>query len=186
MTSSINFKPKIEKIVETILYLSHKISTLDTYRVVKLIYLADREHLNRYGRPITFDEMVAMEYGPVPSNAYNILKGSSVVNGQKMEKLPFSLETIETLTYISNPSRAINRKLFSKSDLNVIDEIVEQYGNMDFRKLYHETHQHVAYRNAWASRGSSKSHTMLFEDMIDENASKQDIVSDLTAISLHI
>jgi hypothetical protein len=37
------------------LYLASKRPGVDKYQAVKFFYLADREHLNRFGRPITFD-----------------------------------------------------------------------------------------------------------------------------------
>ena len=44
------------------------------YDIVKSLFLADKAHLNRYGRPITFDNYFAMKDGPVPNLAYNLLK----------------------------------------------------------------------------------------------------------------
>ena len=48
----------------------------DNYmRVLKLLYLADREALKTIDRPILADHFVAMERGPVLSNVYNLIKG---------------------------------------------------------------------------------------------------------------
>jgi uncharacterized phage-associated protein len=186
MSRRIHFKPKIDKIVETILYLSHKIASLDAYRVVKLVYLSDREHLNRYGRPITFDRMVAMKAGPVASCTYNILKGQKVVDGVRIGPLPFELKNIDPYTYVVNPSRSVNKILFSKSDLKILDEMVAKYGHADPQELYNETHNHFAYRKAWESRGNKKASPMLFEDILEESVFKEDVVSDLETISAHI
>ncbi len=43
-------------------------------RLIKLLYLADRESWKNYGRPITGDEYVAMTYGPVLSRTLDLLK----------------------------------------------------------------------------------------------------------------
>ncbi|MBL8522955.1 MAG: SocA family protein [Betaproteobacteria bacterium] len=45
-----------------------------TYTLLKMLYLADRYHLERYARTITGDIYVAMDQGPVASGAYDILK----------------------------------------------------------------------------------------------------------------
>lgn len=42
-------------------------------KLLKLLYLADREALLRWGIPITWDRYVAMDQGPVPSNAYRLV-----------------------------------------------------------------------------------------------------------------
>lgn len=174
----IRFKPKVGKIVETILYLAHKGLDLDQYKAVKLIYLADREHLNRFGRPITFDTMVAMEFGPVASVTYNILKGGKVA-GLDRTALPFSLKAIGQMIYVEQPTRAVNRRLFSKSDLMVIDGVVAAHGAAAFRELYELTHAYFDYTQAWARRGGGKAAAIFFEDMIDESEAKEDIVEDL-------
>jgi uncharacterized phage-associated protein len=42
-------------------------------KLVKLLYLADREALIRWGRPITFDRYVSMDRGPVLSRTFDLL-----------------------------------------------------------------------------------------------------------------
>lgn len=46
-------------------------------RLLKLLYIADRECLAETLRPITFDRAVAMENGPVLSQTFDLIKGSS-------------------------------------------------------------------------------------------------------------
>ena len=44
-------------------------------RLIKLLYIADRESLRETGRPISCDTIVAMKHGPVLSRFYNVIKG---------------------------------------------------------------------------------------------------------------
>jgi uncharacterized phage-associated protein len=44
-------------------------------RLLKLLYIADRQALAETRRPITGDRVAAMDHGPVPSTTYNLLKG---------------------------------------------------------------------------------------------------------------
>jgi uncharacterized phage-associated protein len=44
-------------------------------KLLKLMYLADREALQRWGRPITFDAYVSMRNGPVLSRTYSLISG---------------------------------------------------------------------------------------------------------------
>jgi len=46
-------------------------------RLLKLLYIADRESLKNTGRPITGDRVVAMSYGPVLSELYDCIKGTA-------------------------------------------------------------------------------------------------------------
>lgn len=44
-------------------------------RLLKLLYVADRESIRQSGFPITGDNVYAMRNGPVLSTTYNLLKG---------------------------------------------------------------------------------------------------------------
>lgn len=45
-------------------------------RLLKLMYIADRESLKEKGRPITGDRICAMDHGPVLSGVYDMIKDS--------------------------------------------------------------------------------------------------------------
>ncbi len=181
MNARVTFKPKPEKLVDSMLYLSLKEIALDQYKMVKLLYLADREHLRRFGRPITFDKYVAMPFGPVASSAFDLLKGNKVL-GIDPSDLPFDMRKHDKIVVIEHPKREIDRSIFSKSDLMVLDQTVEKYGNMSFDQLYQLTHDHFAYDRAWKSR-KTKADEMRFEDFLAEDASKESRVSDLSFTS---
>ena len=51
----------------------------DIIDVVKLAYLADRSFLNKYDRPILFDELYCLDHGPVDSTTYNSIKRQGVI-----------------------------------------------------------------------------------------------------------
>jgi hypothetical protein len=186
---SLTFRPKIDKIVEALLYLAH-----ERPQAVKFFYLADREHFKRYGRPITFDSYYAMSYGPVASNALDLLNGSSpAVIGGKDRVLPFKTEKgmVKTkagketeTTFIREPSRAVNMDLFSQSDLEVLDEIISKYKDATFDELYNETHNHYAYKNAWENRryGGERAQ-MFYDEMIDDLKKRASLVEDLSPVA---
>src|SRR5438552_3980832 len=51
-------------------------------RLLKLLYVADRESLGRTGRPITGDRAVAMKRGPVLNRVYDLIRGQSARAGE--------------------------------------------------------------------------------------------------------
>jgi uncharacterized phage-associated protein len=190
---ALSFRPKIEKIVELLLYLAHTRPNADKYQAVKFFYLADREHLRRYGRPITFDNYYALWFGPVASNALDILNEKrGALESVGIEKLPFELEagTVKTkagkdaqTTFIRKPLRDVNRDTFSESDLEVFDEILAQYGDATFDDLFKLTHNHFAYDNAWRTRRRGDHAEMFYEEMIDDQKLRQALVEDLSPVS---
>jgi uncharacterized phage-associated protein len=186
------FRPKFDKIVELLLYLAERKPGADKYQAVKFFYLADREHLARYGRPITFDKYYALWYGPVASKALDLLEGDRwVLREAKIKSLPFKTEAgkapngSETI-FISAPKRQINSDIFSKTDLRVFDEILEKYGHFSFKELMDLTHEHEAYSNAWNNRRNGDRAEMYYEEMIDDKKRRASLVDDLEPVSANM
>jgi uncharacterized phage-associated protein len=184
----LKFKPKLEKIVELLLYLAHKRPDADQYQAVKFLYLADREHLNRYGRPITFETYFALPFGPVATHALDMLENDgTVLRKAHIDSLPFEIEKLGKMTLIRAPKRAVNHEVFSKSDLKVFDEILKKYGHMSFDELYKLTHSHFAYKNAWDHRrGGTKRAEMKYEDMVEEGANKANLIEEFESVAEHM
>src|SRR3990172_3908608 len=63
-----------EKALNVILWVANRAKIPDFYRISKIIYFADKVHLQKYGRLICGDAYVAMKDGPVPSGVYDIMK----------------------------------------------------------------------------------------------------------------
>ena len=54
--------------------------TINILKLIKLMYLADRESMHRHGTPISFDRFVSMDHGPVPSQSLNLSHSSYGAN----------------------------------------------------------------------------------------------------------
>ena len=71
------FRFNIEKAMQSVATLLHFHGTkeMSYLRLLKILYIADRESLQETGQPITGDQIVAMEHGPVLSAVYDLIKG---------------------------------------------------------------------------------------------------------------
>jgi uncharacterized phage-associated protein len=69
-------------LIKSIEVLAHFLRTgpMDKVKLMKLVYLADRQYFIEYGIPITGDSQYAMPYGPVPSNTLEALNGGLAGN----------------------------------------------------------------------------------------------------------
>lgn len=185
----LNFRPNPEKILELLLYLAHARPDADAYQAVKFFYLADREHLLRYGRPITQEAYVAMKFGPVASTAFDLLNGNPhTMRWAKVKELPFATEQVSRLwksplMYIRAPRREVDFDLFSKSDIRVFDEILAKYGKLSFDELYNITHKHYAYTRAWNERGTAKASPMRYEEMVEAGEERKRLVEDIGPVA---
>ena len=188
----LEFRPKLDKIVELLLYLSRARPNADKYQAVKFFYLADKEHLIRHGRPITSEMYFALKFGPVASSAMDFLNSDEITMKQAgIESLPFRTEVVQVagkpITYIREPFRDVDFSLFSKSDILVFDEVIKLHGNLTFDQLFELTHSHYAYTRAWNNRkyGSNRSE-MRYEDMIEDKTRRDEIVRDIAPIAAHM
>lgn len=48
---------------------------MNVLKLTKLVYLAEREFMDRYDEPMIFDRLVSMDHGPVPSITLNLING---------------------------------------------------------------------------------------------------------------
>lgn len=96
------------------------------YDVMKMLYLADKCHLERYGRFISGDHYVAMSKGPVPSATYDLMKylrgDRNYFDGGEWVKDMLKLERdgSHSFTLLHDP----NLDVLSESDIECLDEIV--------------------------------------------------------------
>lgn len=135
-----------EKAIEAILYIASKAPNPDLYHVVKILYFADREHLDAYGRLITDDKYIAMKNGPVPSGAYDLIKSvrdkrEHCPSGGNIEHASTTFGVLPGYKIIAK--RAVDDGLFSDSDLQCIDQAIEKYGSLSFSEINDLSHDAV-------------------------------------------
>ncbi|WP_312361946.1 Panacea domain-containing protein [Ensifer sp.] len=141
------FQVDKEKTVEALLYIVTRYGEVGRFHALKTLYYADREHLRRYGRPITGDRYIAMENGPVPSYAYNALKHE--VAEPERANVAEALSPGESErhpTYV--PHRDPDLSYFSKTDISCIDWAVDYCRKRSFGAISDETHEHLAWKKA--------------------------------------
>ena len=118
----------------TAFLLSRSDQTMNYMKLIKLLYLADREALIRWGRPISTDRYVSMKHGPVLSNVLDLINFGSL-----------SEKAGSWSSLISNPSgydvsleHEISEEDFeelSVAERKLLDEIWGQYGGLSEWRL---------------------------------------------------
>lgn len=136
-----------EKAVEALVYIASKFAGVGRFHAAKILYFAERNHLRTYGRPIVGDRYIAMENGPVPSFAYDVLKGTVHPNDKPL--IDGALERLHGTHYPSYTSaREPDLDFFSASDLESLDQAIEHCRFKSFGAISDETHLHVAWAQA--------------------------------------
>lgn len=142
------------------------------YELVKTLFLADRQHLNEWGRLITFDNYVAMNHGPVPSLAFDILKetakGLSSISGKRPPWKRREEQLGNSKYYIYYDATKVDFEQFlSDSDLDCLKRnlnVVQTLGFSQIRKL---THEDAAYVDAWDDISSRRQFPMSLGMLFD-------------------
>ncbi|OFJ23079.1 hypothetical protein BFX32_00970 [Vibrio cholerae] len=141
-------KESISRILEAFAYIAERAPAQkkNMYNVLKVFYLADKLHMERYGRFIFEESYSAMAKGPVPSMAYDLIK--SIRDGKD---LPFSIEPPVTLgsNHIVTVQRQADEDLFSGSDLLCLDEVIQLSKNEDLGDLSHDDAWKSTSRNSF-------------------------------------
>ncbi|MGC8476313.1 MAG: Panacea domain-containing protein [Acetobacteraceae bacterium] len=144
--SVIRFTFNAPKTLEAVLFLvGRRQGGMDRHSILKLLFFADVDHLNRYGRPITGDQYRALTYGPVGQGAYDLLKLDPLAL-EAFDEEPFPLEAVGR--FHIRPGRAFNAALLSRSDVAALSRAFETYGALDFDGRTDASHRHVAYQRA--------------------------------------
>jgi uncharacterized phage-associated protein len=117
-------------------------------RLLKLLYIADRELIQQTHRPLTGDRAVAMDHGPVLSKTYDLLKGEStgyeVWNRYIQQVAPYTHRLIE--------DPGIGK--LSKLELSKLDEVAERHWWIDDDELSDLTHQFPEWKRNEPPKGS--------------------------------
>lgn len=97
-------------------------------KLIKLLYLADRAALLRWGKPITTDRYVSMDHGPVVSRIYNL------ITDEKPKPI--------WAKYISPPLGDYEVELRAEPPADRLSRAEED--------LLQDTYQEFGYQNRWA------------------------------------
>nr|WP_254873277.1 Panacea domain-containing protein [Marinitoga sp. 1138] len=116
-------------------------------KAIKLLYFAERYHIRKYGRPIFWDKYVAMRFGPVQSNVYDLIKTQDYPFDDE-ENIAYFHEIIDIkkdkLNKIYDISlkneNKINSKVFSKTDIEAFEFSWNTFGKFDEFELADISH----------------------------------------------
>lgn len=138
-------------------------------KAIKLIWLADRLHLRKYARTITGDIYFALPFGPVASTTRDLLERYSSLSDTELEYVDEYLAPYGVYEYHS--TKEYNLKVFSKSDIQVLEVIFENYGHLtqyQLTELSHTFPEWVRYKSALEAKLISRE-TMIITDFYKNN-----------------
>lgn len=145
----IAFPFNLDKAIQSIAYLISRLGPIEKVKLMKLVYIADRNHFIRFGHPITGSNQVAMDYGPVPSPCLAALDGE----GSNPDAV-FQALHIENVT-VSLHGNAPDLSSLDDQDRATLDQVVLQFGRAPAWDLVKHTHKFPEYEEVYVQGTST-------------------------------
>jgi uncharacterized phage-associated protein len=154
---------------------------INKLKALKLVYFADRYHLRRFGRPITGDEYLAMEFGPVASSAKDLAEMGDFLSDDERAYGAQFLAPVDRYSFRSIAE--VEEKSLSESDRIALLWAWEKFGHMDRFALADYTHRYPDWkRHESALEGKRETRVpMCYRDFLDDPEPGIDPCHPLTA-----
>ena len=154
------FAFKFDKAIQAAAYLLRREPSreMNYMRLIKILYIADRESIRQTGRPITGDRVAAMKQGPVLSELLDLIKGTHL-------DCPKWGSFVQRDTYnvrlVGEPGLAN----LSRFDIEMLERVAEERRSHDEWEMVEFTHKFPEWQKN-APEGDSRN-WISFADILD-------------------
>ena len=108
-------------------------------KLLKLLYLAERKAVAKWGEPISGDQFVSMPHGPVLSQTYELIKSQP----EPEQISPWHQLIKDETNYEVSLSTDIEEfDGLSKAELRILDEVYAEFGHMGRFEIRDYTHEY--------------------------------------------
>jgi uncharacterized phage-associated protein len=153
-------------------------NTASRLRLLKLLYIADRRSLERFGRPIVGSKIVAMKNGPLHSQILDLLNGNCV--GESRWASYFQNQGV-LVQLVQQPDVG----LLSRSELDLLEEVTKELSEMDDWEIVEATHRFPEWQKLYPDPSENTSRHIPISEILaavgrdaDRNEISQDFVDD--------
>lgn len=130
-----------KKLTELVLFILGKTGGVDFYHAFKILYFAEMKHLAKWGSGFVPDEFCALKYGPVPTQLYDAVKELNhprmILSEELSEVIQFAGEDAPNVLL---PKREANLKYLSKSEIEALEQSIEENESLTFGQLMRKSH----------------------------------------------
>lgn len=136
--------------------------TMDVVRLMKMLYLAERQSLEQFRYPMFGDRYVSMRHGPVVSHSYNLLKPSEDSKRvERPEDVALWSMHFERDGYMVKVTQPLPPGALSRADLAIISGVHDEWRGTDTWTMVDKLHRSL---KEWKDPGST-SHVIKIEDL---------------------
>lgn len=126
-------------------------------KLVKLMYLAEREAMRRFLLPIIGDDIFAMRHGMASSNTARLAQGKGEAYGEWSQHIVRTAQGLGIRKGVSTESL----DCLSEDDLGVIQSVWDDYGDKNQDELVHVVHHRLPeWIEHWGNVADRKTHAV--------------------------
>ncbi len=121
----------VEKLIGFAAYVMKKLerSSMQYIKLIKLMYLSDRESVKLYDRTISNDDLYSMDNGPILSRLLNLIHQDCNSELQCLWNACFSVSNYDIEIHPDKAYLYIDR--LSRAEMKIVDKVVAEFGNRD-------------------------------------------------------
>lgn len=128
----------LEKVVEVINYLAKKVINLHKVKLMKMLWYSDFLNFKRHGKSITGLVYSALPMGAVPEGYDEIV----LLDGVSFDVVHYG----DNIGYKFKPTPGVEIKNLSDYEIETIDKIIREFGDLSTHEIVDKMHNEEAYR----------------------------------------
>lgn len=164
---------QIDKIGNAAIYLCERIPKLSKTKLLKLLYILDELSIKRSGIPFVNLRYKVWKFGPVSEELFIDLSSDVALLGRFVAKT-----NAEDHTYL-HAKLSFTDDEFSDNDIQLMDDVIEKFGQMDARALISYTHRQ---NSPWFNTAKENSVLELLES---EAINNTELLIDMGQLVMH-
>lgn len=142
--------------------------SIEKLKLIKLIYLAEREFLKRHGHPMLWDEMFSLPHGPICSNTLNGINGE--LDQKDWSEFIVRLSNRDVSSLIEAKRDQLDE--ISNAELDVLNGVWESFGWMSAPQIRNYTHKNCPEYTELEQGRLPISYKDVFEALGEPNAAE--------------
>lgn len=164
---------QIDKVGNSIIYLSEKIGDLSKTKALKLIYILDELSIKKSGIPFFNLTYKVWKFGPVSEEIFIDLSSEITLLKKYVKR------TSEEGVTLIKPIVEFNDDEFSDNDIDLLDFVIEKFGNISAKDLIYYTHRK---NSPWHNTAKENSVLELLEK---EEINNTELIIDMGSLINH-
>lgn len=127
-------KYQIEKLGNTLIYLSERVGEFNKTKALKLLFLLEEKSIKEFGVPYFGFDFKVWQYGPVVPEVYNDIEEGLPILSKYIKKANYDESILESASIFNDDE-------FSNNDVYLMDELVKFARHKTAFDLVQYTHQ---------------------------------------------